>query len=88
MPRSDAEEDELLRLQQENALLKRANADKGDQVKKLGVQLTRIRNDWQAQAAPKHLAPVAKARAAAEASKADRISELETELAQREAREL
>ena len=82
-----AREDELLRLQRENAELKKANLDKGEQVKHLGVQLTRIRNDWQAQAAPKALAPVAKARAAAEVSKTDKISELEVKLAQREAKE-
>ena len=39
-------EDEFLRLQRENADLKKANLDKGEMVKKLGVQLTRIRNDW------------------------------------------
>ena len=60
---SDAREDELLRLRQENALLKKANTEKGDTVRKLGVQLTRIRNDWQSSAAPKDLAPVDKARA-------------------------
>ena len=80
-------EDEFLRLQRENADLKKANLDKGEMVKKLGVQLTRIRNDWQTQAAPKDMAPVAKARAAAEASKSDRISELQVELSQRDAKE-
>ena len=83
----EAREEAFLRLQRENAELKKANLDKGEQVKKLGVQLTRIRNDWQSSAAPKDLAPVAKARAAAEVSKTDRISELEVELSQRDARE-
>ena len=90
MPRTGeaaARDDELLRLRQENSELKKSNLDKSDMVKKLGVQLTRIRNDWQSQATPGELAPVAKARAAAQASKADRISELEVELSQREARE-
>ena len=66
----------------------KANAEKSEAVKKMGVQLTRIRNDWQQSAAPKDLAPVAKARAAAEVSKSDRISELQVELSQRDAREV
>lgn len=80
-------EDKILLQQKEIAELKQSNLEKGDTVKKLGVQLARIRNDWQQQAAPKDLAPVAKARAAAEASKKDRISELEIELSQRDFRE-
>ena len=79
--------DELIRLKTENEALKRSNLDKSETVKKLGVHLTRIRNDWQTASAPKDLAPAAKARAAAEVSKADRISELEVELSQRDARE-
>ena len=83
--------DQLLRMQQENAELKRSNMEKGDSVKKLSVQLTRIKNDWQQQAASgggkTHISPVEKARAAAAASKEDRISELETELHQRQVRE-
>ena len=82
-----AREDELLRLRQENSELKKANLEKGDTVKKLGVQLTRIQADWKSAAAPKDLAPVAKAHAKADASKAERISELEVELSQRAARE-
>ena len=78
--------DELIRLKTENEALKRSNLDKSETVKKLGVHLTRIRNDWQTQAAPKDMAPVAKARAAAEASKSDRISELQVELSQRDAK--
>ncbi|KOO26535.1 protein fantom isoform 1, partial [Chrysochromulina tobinii] len=61
--------------------------EKSETVKKLGVQLVRIRNDWQSQTVPKDLAPAAKAKAVAEASKADRISELELELSRREAYE-
>ena len=80
-------EERLMLLQQENDRLKKSNAEKSDAVKKMGVQLTRIRNDWQQSAAPKDLVPVAKARAAAEVSKADRISELQVELSQRDARE-
>ena len=72
---------------QENAALKKSNLTQSENVKKLGVQLTRIRNDWQSQAAPKDLAPVAKARAAADVSKSDKISELQVELSQRDARE-
>ena len=82
-----AREDELLRLRQENSELKKANLEKGDTVKKLGVQLTRVQADWKSAAAPKDLAPVAKAHAKADASKAERISELEVELSQRAARE-
>ena len=80
-------EDRLARLERENAELKKANMEKSETVKKLGVQLVRIRNDWQSQTVPKDLAPVAKAKAVAEASKADRISELELELSRREAYE-
>ena len=39
MPAVDAREDELLRLQQENARLKKDSLDKGEQVKKLGEQI-------------------------------------------------
>ena len=46
-------EEQLERLQKENAHLKKSNMEKTDTVKKLGVQLVRIRNDWQQQAAPK-----------------------------------
>ena len=87
MPDGSVAEDRLARLERENTDLKKANAEKVETVKKMGVQLIRIRNDWQQQATPKDLAPVAKARAHAEASKADRISELQVELSQREARE-
>ena len=80
-------EDRLARLERENAELKKANMEKSETVKKLGVQLVRIRNDWQSQTVPKDLAPAAKAKAVAEASKADRISELELELSRREAYE-
>jgi hypothetical protein len=85
--RDDGREDELLRLQQENSKLKKNNMEQNEHVKKLGVQLTRIKHDMASSTTPSGLAPVAKARAAAEVSKADKISALEVELSQREFRE-
>jgi hypothetical protein len=82
-----AREDDFLRLQQENASLKKMNLEEREQVKRLGVQLTRIKNDWTSGQVPANLAPTKKARDRAEISKADRISELQMEISQREARE-
>eukprot|EP00965_Chrysotila_dentata_P178366 5891037-Pleurochrysis_carterae.AAC.1 len=59
------------------------------QVKALGVQMVRIKQGLSAQAAgaDRDAPPVLRARAVSEASKADKIAELEMQLAMRDARE-
>ena len=80
-------EEELLALRQENGALKRHNHEQEDKVRQLGVQMVRIREGLQNQATQNHTTPAHKARAVKELSQADRIAQLELELAQRDAKE-
>lgn len=78
-------DDRLLKLQQENAALKRHNLEQGEKVKQLGVQMQRIRSDLSAASHAGKDAPLAeRARAAQVASKDEKIAQLEVRLAQRE----
>eukprot|EP00665_Eupelagonemidae_sp_cell47_P009188 gene9188-5256_t len=86
-PRATSVDDRLARLEAENAELKKQKLEKDELVKKLGVQMVRIRSGLQEQAAPKGAAPLGKARGRAELSKADRIAQLEVELSHRDMRE-
>ena len=56
-------------------------------MRQLGVQMVRIREGLQNQATQNHATPAHKARAVKELSQADRIAQLELELAQRDAKE-
>ncbi len=80
-------EEELLALREENGALKRHNHEQEDKVRQLGVQMVRIREGLQNQATQNHATPAHKARAVKELSQADRIAQLELELAQRDAKE-
>lgn len=81
-PRAD---DEVLKLQEENAALKRHNLDQGEKMRQLGVQMQRIRADMASGSISKNVPLAERARAAQVASKDEKIAQLEMEVAQRDA---
>ena len=80
-------EDELQLLREENKSLKQHHREQEDKMRQLGTQMVRIREGLQNQAIQKETVPVKKAGQRKELSQADRIAQLELELAQRDAKE-
>jgi predicted RNase H-like nuclease (RuvC/YqgF family) len=78
-------DDEVLKLQEENAALKRHNLEQGEKMRQLGVQMQRIRADMASGSLGKSVPLVERARAAQVASKDEKIAQLEMEVAQRDA---
>jgi hypothetical protein len=81
-PRVD---DEVLKLQEENAALKRHNLEQGEKMRQLGVQMQRIRADMASGSMGKSVPLAERARAAQVASKDEKIAQLEMEVAMRDA---
>ena len=80
-------DDELQVLREENKSLKQHHREQEDKMRQLGTQMVRIREGLQNQAVQKETVPVKKAGQKKELSQADKIAQLELELAQRDAKE-